>query len=168
MSASPARSANPLLVILVAGGVAGLFDITYACVFFGIRNHVSPIRILQSVARGALGQSAFQGGMKTALLGLFFHFLIALIVTSIFYFESRFIRFMIDHAVISGLLYGLCVYLVMYGIVMRYSAIHSQTLPWQYPWAVLIPNLLIHMIGIGLTIALIVRRFSKQPNQSWK
>ena len=161
MTSNPTRTASPLGVILLAGLVAGLFDITYACVFFGIRNHVSPIRILQSVARGALGPSAFEGGLKTALLGLFFHFLIALIAASIFYFASRSIPFMIDYAVISGLVYGLCVYLVMYGIVMRYSAVHNQLYPWQYPWAVLIPNVLIHMIGIGLTIALIVRRFSR-------
>ena len=161
MTSNPTRTASPLVVILLAGLVAGLFDITYACVFFGIRNHVSPIRILQSVARGALGPSAFEGGLKTALLGLFFHFLIALIAASIFYFASRSIPFMIDYAVISGLVYGLCVYLVMYGIVMRYSAVHNQLYPWQYPWAVLIPNVLIHMIGIGLTIALIVRRFSR-------
>jgi hypothetical protein len=161
MPENPTRSANPLLVILVAGLVAGFFDITYACIFFGLRNQVSPIRILQSVARGALGQDAFAGGLKTALLGLFFHFLIALIVAAIFYFASRFIPFMIDHAAISGLVYGLCVYGVMYGIVMRYSAVDNHLYPWQYPWAVLIPNLLIHMVGIGLTIALIVRRFSR-------
>ena len=161
MSSNPTRSANPLLVILIAGLVAGFFDITYACIFYGLRNHVSPIRILQSVARGALGLSAFEGGLKTALLGLFFHFLIAIIAAAIFYLASRFIRFMIDHAAISGLVYGLCVYFVMYGIVMRYSAVHNQLYPWQYPWAVLVPNILIHMIGIGLTIGLIVRRFSR-------
>lgn len=161
MTSNSARTRSPLFVILVAGLVAGLFDITYACLFFGIRNQVPPSRILQSVARGALGNSAFQGGLKTALLGLFFHFLIALIAAAIFYFASRAIPFMIDHAVISGLLYGLCVYFVMYGIVMRYSAIHNQLYPWQYPWVVLIPNILIHMIGIGLSIALIVRRFSR-------
>ena len=161
MSENPTRSANPLLVILIAGLVAGFFDITYACIFFGLRNHVTPIRILQSVARGALGQNAFEGGLQTAILGLFFHFLIALILAAIYFFASRVFRFMITHAVISGLLYGLGVYLVMYGIVMRFSAIHSRVLPWQYPWAVLIPNVLIHMIGIGLTIALIVRKFSR-------
>jgi uncharacterized membrane protein YagU involved in acid resistance len=155
------RSVSPLLTILVAGLAAGFFDITYACIFFGLRNHVTPLRILQSVARGALGQSAFEGGVKTAILGLCFHFLIALIAAAVYYFTSRVIPFMVDHAVFSGLLYGLCVYCVMYGIVMRYSAIHSQVYPWQYPWAVLIPNLLIHMLGIGLTIALIVRKFSR-------
>ena len=147
--------------ILIGGLIAGTFDITYACVFFGIRNHVRPTRILQSVARGALGQQAFQGGLKTAALGLFFHFLIALTAAAVYVFASRVLRFMITHAVLCGILYGACVYFFMYGIVMRFSAIHSTTLPWVYPWAVLIPNLLIHMFGIGLPIALVARRYSK-------
>ena len=147
--------------ILVGGLIAGTFDITYACIFFGIRNHVRPTRILQSVARGALGQQAFEGGLKTAALGLLFHFLIALTAAAIYVFASRALRFMITHAVACGILYGLCVYLFMYGIVMRVSAIHSTTLPWVYPWKVLIPNLLIHMLGIGLPIALVARRYSK-------
>jgi len=147
--------------ILIGGLIAGAFDITYACVFFGIRNHVSPIRIFQSVARGALGNQAFQGGLKTAALGLFFHFLIALIAANVYFLLSRVLRFMITHPIICGVLYGACVYLFMYGIVMRVSAIHSTILPWNYPWAVLIPNLLIHMLGIGLPIALATRRYSK-------
>jgi hypothetical protein len=147
--------------ILIGGLIAGTFDITYACAFFGIRNHVRPTRILQSVARGALGQQAFQGGLKTAALGLFFHFLIALTAAAVYVFASRVLRFMITHAVVCGILYGACVYFFMYGIVMRFSAIHSTTLPWVYPWAVLIPNLLIHMFGIGLPIALVARRYSK-------
>ena len=145
------------MTILIAGLIAGTLDITYACIFFGLRNHVSPIRILQSVARGALGQDAFKGGLKVAALGLFFHFLIAFTAAVVYFLASRFLRFMIAQAIICGILYGVCVYLFMYGVVMRVSAIHSTTLPWSYPWGVLIPNLLIHMLGIGLPIALVVR-----------
>jgi uncharacterized membrane protein YagU involved in acid resistance len=157
------RQSTPTLLkpILIGGLIAGACDITYACVFFGLRNHVPPIRIFQSVARGALGQSAFQGGLKTAALGLFFHFLIALTAAAVYVFASRAWRFMITHAIVCGILYGLCVYLFMYGVIMRVSAIHSTTLPWSYPWAVLIPNMLIHMLGIGLPIALVARRYSK-------
>jgi uncharacterized membrane protein YagU involved in acid resistance len=147
--------------ILIGGLIAGAFDITYACIFFGLRNHVSPKRILQSVARGALGNQAFQGGLKTAALGLFFHFLIALTAATVYFLLSRILRFMVTHPIICGIIYGACVYLFMYGIVMRISAIHSTTLPWNYPWAVLIPNLLIHMLGIGLPIALATKRYSK-------
>lgn len=160
MSSSRSGS-RALRAILVGGLIAGAFDITYACVFFGLRNHVSPIRIFQSVARGALGQNAFLGGYKTAALGLFFHFLIALTAATVYFLASRALRFMITNPIISGVLYGASVYFFMYGIVMRVSAIHSTTLPWNYPWAVLIPNLLIHMLGIGLPIALVTRHYSK-------
>src|ERR1043166_9160118 len=152
---------SPAKAILIGGFIAGALDITYACVFFGLRNHVNPIRILQSVARGALGQNAFQGGLKTAALGLFFHFLIALTAATVYFLSSRALRFMVTHAIVCGILYVAGVYLFMYGVVMRVSAIHSTTLPWSYPWQVLIPNLLIHMLGIGLPIALATQRYSK-------
>ena len=148
--------------ILLAGLVAGTLDITYACVFSYLRRGVKPIAVLQSVAGGALGpEAARAGGIKTAALGLFFHFLIAITAAAVYYLASRLIPFMTTHAVISGLLYGLCVYLFMYGIVLRVSAYHSTTYPWQYPWIVLLCNIGIHMLGIGLSIALITRKFAK-------
>ena len=155
------RKSSPAKAILIGGLVAGAFDITYACLFFGFRNHVSPIRIFQSVARGALGNAAFQGGLKTGALGLFFHFLIALTAATVYFLASRVLRFMVTHPIICGILYGLCVYLFMYGVVMRFSAIHNPLYPWQYPWVVLVPNLLIHMLGIGLPIGLATQRYSK-------
>jgi len=151
-----------LQTILLAGLVAGTLDITYACVFNYKRSGVKPISVLQSVAGGALGpEAAKAGGLKTAALGLAFHFLIALTAAAVYYLASRGIRFMITHPVLSGLLYGLCIYLFMYGIVLRVSAYHSTRYPWQYPWVVLLCNVAIHMLGIGLSIALITRKFSK-------
>ena len=160
---------KPLQTILLAGLIAGTLDITYACVFNYFRSGVKPIQVLHSVASGALGrETATAGGIKTAALGLFFHFLIALIWASLYYLASRVIPFLNTHAVISGLLYGLCIYLVMYGLVLRYSAIHSQRYPWAYPWTPLICNILIHMLGIGLPIALVTRKFSKVRAPLWK
>ena len=150
-----------LKAILIGGLIAGALDITYACVFGYVRRGFMPSRVLQSVASGALGQSAYQGGYKIAALGLAFHFLFALIFAAFYYLASRGLRFMVDYPVICGLLYGLGIYLIMYGIVFRFSAIHSTTYPWAYPWKVLIPNVLIHMLGIGLPIALAVRKYSK-------
>jgi len=148
--------------ILIAGLVAGTLDITYACIFNYKRLGMKPIAVLQSVASGALGrEAATAGGWKTAALGLFFHFLIAIIWASVFYLASRAIPFMIKHAIVSGLLYGLFIYLVMYGLVLRYSAIHSTRYPWTYPWPALIGNVGIHMLGIGLSIALVTRKLSK-------
>lgn len=147
--------------ILIGGLSAGALDITYACIFSYVRSRRTPIVILQSVASGALGRNAFDGGLKTAALGLGFHFLIALIAATVYYLASRVLRFMVTHAIICGMLYGLCVYLVMNCVVLRISAIHATTWPWSYPKSVLIGGLLIHMFGIGLPIALAVRRYSK-------
>jgi len=155
------QTRSPVKAILIGGLVAGTLDITYACIFSYVRRGFMPSRVLQSVASGALGQSAYQGGYKIAAMGLAFHFLFALTFAAVYYLASRGLRFMVDHAIISGMIYGLGIYLVMYGIVLRFSAIHSTTKPWAYPWMVLVPNLLIHMLGIGLPIALAVRKYSK-------
>src|SRR5215510_4168312 len=119
------KASRFLLPILVGGLIAGTLDITYACVFSYFRSGRTPTAVLQSVASGALGRSAYEGGAKTAALGLAFHFLIALIAAAVYFLASRVLRFMITQAVVCGLLYGLGVYAVMNCIVLRFSAIHS-------------------------------------------
>lgn len=147
--------------ILLGGLIAGTLDISYACIYSYVRRGTRPIVILQSVASGALGQPAFSGGAKTAALGLALHFLIALIAATVFYFASRVISFMITHAVISGIIFGICVYLVMNLVVLPLSRIPVKVPLWAYPWPSLLGGFLIHMFGIGLPIALVVRKYSK-------
>ena len=92
--------------ILLGGLIAGALDISYACIFSYIRRGTRPSVVLQSVASGALGRSAYEGGVKTAALGLAFHFLIALIAATVYYLASRGLRFMITQAVICGISMG--------------------------------------------------------------
>jgi hypothetical protein len=147
--------------ILIGGLIAGVLDITYAFVFSYVRSGRTPAFILQSVASGALGRDAYQGGAKTAALGLAFHFLIAVIAATVFFFASRFFPFLVSHPMISGLIYGLGVFAFMYCVVLRVTAVNLTTWPWRLPKSVLIGGLLIHMFGIGLPIALVNRRYSK-------
>ena len=153
-----ADKSRALRAILVGGLIAGTIDISYACIFSYLRRGTSPVRVLQSVASGALGQDSFKGGARTAALGLLFHFLIATIAAAVYYLASRPLRFLVNHAFICGPLYGVCIYLVMNFIVLPLSAIGSRP---ALPLPVLISGLLIHMFGIGLPIALIVRRYSR-------
>ena len=142
------------LASLLGGLIAGTLDITYACVYSYLKRGTSPVTILQSVASGAFGQSAFTGGTKMAALGLLFHFLIALTAAVVYYLASRGLRFLITQAVICGILYGVCVYLFMNFVVLPRSAIPFKM---SYPWPALVSGLLIHMFGIGLPISLAVR-----------
>ena len=146
------------LASLLGGLVAGTLDITYACVFSYLKRGTSPSTVLQSVASGAFGQSAFTGGTRMVVLGGVFHFLIAITAAVVYYLASRLLRFLVTQAVICGVLYGVCVYLFMNFVVLPHSAIPFKM---SYPWPSLIGGLLIHMLGIGLPISLAVRWGSK-------
>jgi hypothetical protein len=149
---------RPFQAILICGLIAGTLDITYACIFSYVRRGTRPVVVLQSVASGVLGARAFTGGVETALLGGVFHFLIATGAAAVYYLASRQFRFLIKQPIISGILFGVCVYLFMNFVVLPLSAIPFKV---SFPWPSLIGGLLIHMFGIGLPIALVVRRYSK-------
>lgn len=143
--------------ILLGGLIAGLLDISAAFLSAWLRSGVSPTRVLQYVASGVLGREAFAGGMKSALLGLAFHFLIATVATAVFYLASRKLLFLIERPIIAGLLYGILVHVFMTQVVVRLSAIQ----PSPATLSGFIIGMLIIMFCVGLPIALIVRRYSQ-------
>ena len=150
------RNKSPLLPILVGGSIAGLCDITYAVVFSGFRG-VPALRVLQSVASGLFGAAAFKGGVPMGALGLLLHFLIAISFAAIFYLASRRFPFLLQRAVLCGIVYGAIIYGVMNLIVLPLSAFPRRV---TFPPLVLATGLFVHMFFIGLPISLAVRRFS--------
>jgi len=58
------------------------FDIIYAFVLSAMSD-ISPERVLQSVASGLLGSSAFEGGAPAAALGLVAHFTILFVAAAL-------------------------------------------------------------------------------------
>ncbi len=148
------RSSGALPAIFAAGLLAGALDITAAFVTWAPQG-VPPVRILQGIASGLLGPQAFKEGIQAALLGGALHFLIALSAAAVFYAASRKIRFMPRRPILSGVLYGVCVYLVMYWIVMPLAKMHpTHTLTRS------IVAIVTHMVCVGLPISLMVRRYS--------
>ena len=157
-SAAPAASSSSAFLAIFWGGLAcGVFDITQACVAWGIQNHLPPMRIFQSVAAGVLGRSASQGGVKTAALGLALHFFIAFCWAAGYYVASRRIAFLTEQPVLAGMLYGEFVWLVMNFVVIPLSAIHR----WPtWTKASIITGPIGHLFLVGLPIALAVRRWA--------
>jgi hypothetical protein len=70
---SSLQNSNPLLAILWAGFTCGTLDISAALVVYRYFGR-PPMRLRQGIAAGVLGSRSFQGGLPTALLGLFCHF----------------------------------------------------------------------------------------------
>lgn len=150
---------NALTAIFWAGLIAGILDMTDALVFNGLVRGIKPVRILHYIASGVLGPAANRGGLKTAALGMALHFVIAFGAAIVFYVASRAIRFMTRHAVISGLLYGGAVYLFMNWIVVPLSHTAKSTTP--QPFVPLLNNILAVVLCVGLTISLVIRRYSR-------
>ena len=159
--ATTSERSQALPAIAWATLIAGVLDISSAFIL-SYPKGVGPIRVLQGVAAGLVGrESAIRGGLATAALGLAIHFFIASVVAAVFYGASRKLVFLTRHPVISGLLYGVVVYGFMYWIVM----------PLAYP--VVHPSLSrdltavgVHMLLIGLPIALVVRRYSSTQSSN--
>jgi uncharacterized membrane protein YagU involved in acid resistance len=147
--------------ILWGGLIAGALDLTAACVGSWLRAGVKPVRIMQSISSGLLGSDAYNGGAKTAALGVVLHFLIATIWTVVFYAASRKLRFLLEQPVLWGLVYGVIVYAFMNFVVLPLSALPPARTPPTLTGRMI--QMLIIMFCIGLPIAIIVRRFSKQP-----
>lgn len=154
------KNCGALRAILTAGLVVGVLDISSALVIWWQRG-VGARRGLQGIAAGLLGANSFDGGVITAGLGLALHFFVAFMVVTIFYLASRKIGFLTLHPVVSGMLYGIGVYVVMYWLV----------LPTVFPtFRHRLGNdllaIAVHISLIGLPCALIVSHYSQQARQS--
>jgi hypothetical protein len=153
-SSLPPRSSQAYRAIVWAGLLAGTLDITVALVESALEGK-GPVHLFQAIAGGLLGISSFQGGLATAVLGAFFHFLIATTAAAVFYLASRKLKFMVHYAIPSGLLYGVAVYIVMNYIVLPLSAYHVKIVPPS------VKDVAVLMFVVGLPISLVVRSYSK-------
>ena len=135
--------------------MVGILDIVYAISFSYFRSGTSPQRLLQGVASGALGRAAFDGGWRTAAMGLGFHFLIVIVITLLYFAAASRVRALIRHPVALGSLYGIVIYIVMNYVVIPMSQIGVRPRP---PLPVMVTGILVHMFVIGTLIALGARR----------
>jgi len=153
--ALPRDMSRPGAAIGSAGLVSGTLDITAAFVVYGFFG-AQPIPILHGIAAGLLGPRAHQGGMATAVLGLACHYFIAFSAATVYYMASRWFPLLIERAVVCGVLYGVTVYFFMNRIVVPLSAARKS----PFSWEMMFIGIAIHIVCVGLPIALLVRRFS--------
>ena len=149
-----------LRAILTAGLVVGVLDISSAFAIWWQRR-VAIQRGLQGIAAGLLGTKSYEGGLATAGLGLAIHFFVAFVVVSIFYLASRKIRFLTKRPFVSGVSFGIGIYMVMYWIVLP-----TAFPTFRHRLSNELLELAIHICLIGLLTAFIVRRYSKATDRS--
>lgn len=139
--------------IIWGGLVAGILDAVDGVIAFGTQG-LNPIQVLQYIASGALGQSAFRGGFATAALGAVFHFIIAWVVAAVFVLASRRLQVLRRQTIGLGLLYGAAVYFFMNYLVLPLSAVA----PSPFHIGLFLNGVIGHALFVGLPIALYARR----------
>jgi hypothetical protein len=146
--------------ILYGGLAAGILDMLFAFTFYALILGAKPLRIFQSVAAGLLGRErSFAGGIKSFLLGLFLHFIVASCIAAVYFLATRILPVLLRHPVISGLLYGPIAYLGMNYLVIPLSAIRRFPGPKRLP--IFLTEIIGHAVLVGLPVALLASRSAK-------
>ena len=148
--------------VLVGGTIAGTLDIVFAISFAGY-NGVPPARLLQTVASGVLGDAAFSRGLPAVALGLALHFGMSYLWAGIFLLAAGRLLTLVRQPVLSGILFGVTVFLTMRLVVLPLSAF-----PYPVTFRPLATtlDLLSHTFLFGVPIALAARRASLGQTQA--
>lgn len=140
-------SRTSLIAILRGGLAAGTVDIAAAAMIY----QVSPIKVLKSIAGGLLGRSASAGDISVALLGLALQWAMSIIIATIFVIAAYRLSGLLHRWIVSGMAYGVVIFVVMNYVVVPLSATGDGAFPHFKPLG-LIENLGA-MILFGVIVA---------------
>jgi hypothetical protein len=147
---------NLLWAILSGGGLCALLDGICVTLLYGAKG-AKPIRVWQGVATSVLGPQAFRAGWSAGILGIGLHCLVALSAASAFVLVSRHAGILLRQSVLSGIFFGMLVFVVMNLVVVRLSAMPKQPLNIS----VLTVQFAMHIFLVGLPISLLAKYFSQ-------
>ena len=145
---------NLATTVLLTGLLAGTLDIL-AAIFLLAGGEAA--RVFRFIASGAFGKAAFDGGGGMIAWGIFFHYLIAMTWTVLYFLVYPRISLLRRNKWVSALVYGAVVWAVMNLLVVPQSQIGFRgvnILNW-------VENLAILIVCIALPISLSAAHFYK-------
>jgi uncharacterized membrane protein YagU involved in acid resistance len=153
------KSNSTLKTILWSGLIAGLLDATAGVVVYFIFKGLNPIQVLQYIASGIFGEEAFKGGITFALIGMVLHFVIAYAFAIFFFFIFPKLELIRKNTIVTGLVYGLVIWLFMNLIILPNSNIPNSPMDF-----VSVIEALWHMALVGLPIVMITSKYYFKNN----
>jgi hypothetical protein len=155
-STSPITRNSLLRLTLIGGLISGFLHlVVQQGIVFGLILKTPIISALQYVASGIMGESAFAGGLTTALFGLVLDFIMITIMAGVFILSVDRIPLLRRNVMVGSILYGFGIFIVMNIIVLPLSA--APALPAPPLW-LLIELVLQHILLIGLPLGILVQR----------
>lgn len=139
--------------VLIATLIAGTLDILSAFVFAGMAG-MTPMAVLRYVASGPFGDGVTPTA-GWAAAGLLVHFAIMASMAAAYMAVARRVPALLRFPIVSGLFYGLLLWLIMYWLV---KPLRWPDAPRPHALWPIANQLFSHCILVGLPIALIARR----------
>ena len=137
--------------ILVAGLAGGAVDFLYASGLALSRGRPWE-RPWRAVASGWIGKASGDG-FGPVVLGVVTHFGIAIVMALTFVLAASRLAILTRQPLLSGVIYGLILYAVMYGVVLqvRFGA------PYKWNGVISVMDVAAH-VAVGVVIALVAAR----------
>jgi hypothetical protein len=143
-----------LRAIAIGGSIIFVAQLIQSWLVYSVLQGTPLIVVLQYMASGALGESAFTGDTGTALLGVLFHLVVSFVVAAVFVLSADRIPLLRRYVIAGALVYGFGVWVVMHFIVLPLSAappVPPPTVPY------LIEEIVEHILFVGLPLGILVR-----------
>jgi hypothetical protein len=142
---------------ILGGALAGVIDIGAACLI----NHAPPKIILQAIASGLLGLSAYRASWTIAL-GLVLQIMMSIVIAGIYAEGAAMIPILRRRPFLFGIAYGIGIFAVMNFIVVPLSAFAPRPTHVTSAWLAL--NLAA-MLLFGAIVASAVSRSLSGPSK---
>ncbi|MBC9934298.1 hypothetical protein [Chitinophaga qingshengii] len=147
--------AFPAGIILLTWMMAGTLDLFSACLQFVLMTGKSFVNVLLFVASGVFGTAAFSGNPAMMWWGVLFHYIIALGFTLLFFGLYPRIPEMRRIPAVSGLVYGIFVWLVMNLLILPLTNIPKG----PFHLVNVLVGMCILMVAIGLPMGLMAGKY---------
>ena len=145
---------------LIAGLIAGVLDITAACLQAYMKSGTTPTQVLKYVASGAVDPKTFSNDTILAALGLLVHFIIAISFTFFFFFLAKQIPVLVKYPIPIGILYGVFVWAAMRFIILPYiSRLNPKPIIGQEAIKNAAIAAAILVVCIGIPVAFLARKY---------
>jgi uncharacterized membrane protein YagU involved in acid resistance len=150
---------NGITTKVKAGVVVGTLDILAAFLYYFISTGEKRVsNVLKFIASGIFGNQAFSKGSNMVVAGLFLHYVIAFAFTLFFFWLYPKIHAFSKSKILTGILYGIFIWLVMNLVVVPLSNTPIQ------PFTLLntFINVLILIVCMGIPLSLMTHSFDKK------
>lgn len=148
--------------VMLGGLAVGSADILFAMAWWA-QSGTPPIRILQSIAAWVIGRdTAFAGGMATALAGGLLYFALMSAIVAGYHVAARDRLVLRTRPLTFGALYGAAWFVLLHVVVVP---LFSAAPPRRFLLDWNLACLLAHMLLIGIPAALMARRWYEAPHR---